>query len=201
MKAGPRSKIYSSLRDNNENAVTVTVARGEDVTGVNLEFPGVTGLSISGRVINEQGQPVTQARVYAFNSSTQEAYTGADGTFTVGGLLEGRQTIQVRHDAYNFKGVLAEAGATNVEIILQAAAAVSGIVLDKSTGRPVSDFEIMVRSGNGPIHPADYWQFSRRRNDDGAFTLSSVQIGSNVLAVRADGYAKTEMPLTNSGEK
>ena len=195
--AGPQQVLWSSNSGSNDNALTITVGPGEELSGIRLRYAGATGQSVSGRVIDEQGQPIARATIVTYSASYQQTTSGADGQFTISGMGQGQQNLQVQHSSYTHKNQTVEAGATNVEIVLQAAATISGVILDQSTGRPVQDFELMVQQGGGPIQPGNYRNFSRRRSDDGSFTVDSVQAGTNMLAVRASGYAKSELRLDN----
>ncbi len=82
-------------------ATSVTVGSGATTPGVDATLEA--GGSISGRVVDDVGDPVAGCRVQAFTSDeslvTRSGTTQSDGTFTVGGLTTGSYLV-----AYNALG-------------------------------------------------------------------------------------------------
>ncbi len=98
------------VRDNRVDGVSIVLARGE--------------FSISGVVVNASGRPVTDAEVFCYGEGQprNRVKTGADGKFTLEGVFKGQLTVQ--GTAYGLYGLAdAEAGATNVRIMLNKKAA------------------------------------------------------------------------------
>ena len=58
---------------------------------------------ISGRVINDLGEPMQNARVYV--SGTRMAYTGSDGAYNIVALPAGSYTVRASLDQWTFSGV------------------------------------------------------------------------------------------------
>ncbi|MGC4114602.1 MAG: carboxypeptidase-like regulatory domain-containing protein [Myxococcales bacterium] len=134
--------------------------------------------SISGRVTDEDGVPVHDARVFAQpdskSSLTRSSFTAADGSFALERLPEGR--FQLVASKRGFRPARLEevpAGAKSVTMKLEVDRAVRGRVVDEKR-KPITDFIV---------------HFEGLQTADGSFLVPMETSGEQKLVVRADGYA------------
>jgi formylglycine-generating enzyme required for sulfatase activity/protocatechuate 3,4-dioxygenase beta subunit len=101
-----QTEIHSDdMRDNRRDGVSIVLQRGE--------------FSVSGVVVDTDGKPVPNMRVYctAKGQPAIISHSDADGKFTLDGIFKGR--IKVVADGHKLYGsVDTEAGATNVRVVL-----------------------------------------------------------------------------------
>ena len=101
-----KAEIHSEdVRDNRRDGISIVLQRGE--------------FSISGVVVDTSGKRVPKMRVYcsAKGQPAVISLSDADGKFTLNGVFKGR--VKVIADGPNLYGsVDAEAGATNVRVVL-----------------------------------------------------------------------------------
>lgn len=144
---------------------TVDIAPGE---ARRLDAPLVLGASMTGRVADENGQPVSGARgVLEHTNQTGIAFflrrvrtgggapifrTAADGTFRAARLAPGtNQQLSVGHPEFatsTMGGLTLIGGQTsaNVAVVLRKGAVIAGLVHDKE-GKPVEGAEAEVQQG------------------------------------------------------
>jgi len=101
-----QAEIHSDdVRDNRRDGVSIVLQRG--------------GFSVSGVVVDTDGKPVPNMRVYC-SAKGQPAiisHSDADGKFTLDGIFKGRvKVVAGGHKLYG--SVDTEAGATNVRVVL-----------------------------------------------------------------------------------
>ncbi len=141
---------------NRERIVTANV--GKESGGV--DFALSRGLTISGRVVDEEGKPVADASVNG-NAAQGNAYdyqnTQTDGTFTLAGYSSGQQiNINASKQGYAMAASkkpesriikIEESSITGIELVLGAESTVSGTVVD-GAGRPKAGIEVYaIRTG------------------------------------------------------
>ena len=153
--------------------------------------------TISGIVLDEQQMPIADAKIGVARTSPRPTLTGSattnqQGEFTVRGLQEGSYGLSTQASGYtNGRAGRVNAGAANVEIVMQVMGSVSGRV-SASTGQSISTFQLEIlrtRRGN-----QQYGLTGQRYNfdqTDGTFELPDLAPGSYILLGRADGYAPT----------
>ncbi len=129
---------------------------------------------------------------------TSEATSGPDGSFTLRGLSPGSTRVMMRKedDLVNEQRQLT-APARDVVIELPAGVRVSGRVVEKSTKKPVTNFQVGVsvsRSGGGMVMMAPPMLRSMT-SDDGSFALDNVPTGAINFVASAPGYTTTRMNL------
>lgn len=94
------------------------------------------GLEISGRVVDDAGNPIASAnvRLYAgenfFDFNAPQAVTGTDGAFTLGGLQDGTYRLTARKDGYVMEG--------QRESVTVAGASLAGIELKLTSGGTIT---------------------------------------------------------------
>jgi protocatechuate 3,4-dioxygenase beta subunit len=155
-----------------------------------------TGLTIRGTVRDGGGSPVAGADVRALQSGPGgapsgrlvEARSDADGAFVLAGLNPGGYRVMAAAGGYGRVNRQAEAGAEDVELVLDAAGAITGTVVDAG-GRPVESFRVDARPARretGPFAPS--WSTSSA-TADGRFMLEGVGAGTHVVEISAPDSA------------
>jgi protocatechuate 3,4-dioxygenase beta subunit/uncharacterized protein (DUF2141 family) len=147
--------------------------------------------TIEGKVLDEQGQPVADARVGALrlNNFTMFPVTTSDasGAFTLGGLTGGAYWVFAVKEGLGQKDVQnVEAGRRDLNIVLPQGGAIALKVLDAATAKPVHEF------GVRPFKNQPYaYLFSPRvdvKSEDGTWR-QQLDKGSWGVEVSAAGYA------------
>jgi hypothetical protein len=91
--------VNDALRDDDGAVATIVVEAGENT----IERALIPEARLSGRVTDEDGNPVYGASVYAYPSdgdSPTGVTTDADGNWSLGGLPEGDYRLRFSYDAY-----------------------------------------------------------------------------------------------------
>lgn len=163
-----------------------------------INFEMLPAMTITGRVTDASGLPVQGASIIATQQQsaldyrcTAETEAGQDGAFIVEDIGEGRYHLYAQCDGFSpEQRNNITAGTTNVSIEMKPQGAVSGLVTDEATGKPVFDFTITVlrptRGSNPPGRTRVVKQFE---TTDGSFTLGGLDPRSYLLEARARGYA------------
>lgn len=133
----------------------VTLALGEVLE--NIDFAVPRGLSMSGVVVDEAGDPVEGVTVDCMpvveNGEGEDVRTTEDGAFSVRGFSPNVDVnIQVAGRGYTAPRVgplsTGESGMTDIKIVVAAGASVSGIVVDVA-GKPMAEMYVSAASTNG----------------------------------------------------
>lgn len=144
----------------------LVITKGHETGGVHIVMH--RGLTISGRVVTEEDEPVEGADVIAeppfdfdfenlenftldFLQSLSPVDTDGDGRFLVKGLKEGAYTLRVSADSFlPFRKEKVKAGAANLVVVMKKGGWLAGRVMDAGTGEGVASFSIDVPKG-GPV--------------------------------------------------
>lgn len=172
-----------------------------------IDFVLKPAVETSGRVIDENGEPVEGAYV-GFHYPRQEhgvidpwsTYTDADGRFRISGLPEGAMRAKASHNDYHETDDWQEitSGDTDVELILtpKTLAKIHGQVVDAETGESIPDFTYFTDRPYKPSEERDSaWrglEADGRRviSKSGEFTTKALEIDCELdVIVTADGYA------------
>lgn len=186
------------------------------------------GLTLAGVVKDGEGNPVegaelllNQARSFrggrggaAFQVSfvggpedRPRRASGPDGRFEFKGLAAGEYTLVARKAGYS-EALLepARAGERSepVELVLNAGAAISGVVLD-SNGAPAEGYFVQARSrsgGDGLLGPGGAGPGRTATGPDGFFTIDGLRAGEayDVLALSTDGPGPRREGVTAPAE-
>jgi hypothetical protein len=161
------------------------------------------GASISGHVLDAQGNFIAKARVKAvattggLGGSFGEAVTNENGEFVIKDVDEGRYFLSADAGALGVgrpdpTQPSVQSGATNVEIRLAPQCGVQGAVRDKLNNQPIATFRVEVRRGGQgqKVFPRELGPIAFKDRRDGSFEINGLAGGGQyVLYVSADGYA------------
>lgn len=156
----------------------------EDLGDIVVEI----GLSISGRVLDENGNPVVSAVVSAAQpargtmSSAGDLFVVAnadeEGRFVLAGLSPGAHHLTASAPGFgNSERVMAEPGASNVTLTLQLTGSIRGTAVDPE-GRPVTSFQATARSSE---RRGIGW--TSVQDGEGAFVLDDVAAGEYAVEI------------------
>jgi len=149
-------------------------------------------LTIEGKVVDEEGNPIADARVGVFRFANFTTYpatnSNADGTFSIGGLPAGTCMLFA---AKAGRGRLliqnAEAGRKDFVVTLPLGRTLAIKVIDGATGSPVTEYTARPFQ-NGPFAYL-YAPGLPVKADDGVFRTPLDVAGSWGVEVSAPGYA------------
>jgi large repetitive protein len=152
------------------------------------------GAQVSGRVTQSDGTPVGGAVVTVRGSLPRSAVAAADGTFTLKGLAAGPVSITASTSdttpPMSSAPTAVTAPAKDVVLRIPTPTSVSGRVIEKSGGRPITDFQVMALSGDqGFMRPSPA---SPIHSDDGTFIVQAAP-GRTELRVMASGYVRATL--------
>lgn len=154
-------------------------------------------VSITGRVITSDGEPVANLNVEApIDGPAALATTDQSGSFALHGLPSG--SVQVSVDSGD--GTVSEyrdieAPAENVTIELMPTVRIAGRVVTKD-GSPVTDFatEVAMRS-NGNYYYGGGERRDQFHDAEGRFVIEKVAVRPSELIVTAPGYARGKIAI------
>lgn len=149
--------------------------------------------TISGVVRRSDGTAVPGVFVTGAAASTSElAITDSSGRFSLQGIPEGSVTLSaMKAEEFINSTRVVRAPSSNVVIEVGGGRAISGRVVDKASGAPVTRFEIELASATATSssRAAASEPFA---SDEGTFVIRNAPDGAVQLLVRAEGYAATK---------
>ena len=179
-----------------------------------LEVVLESGLTVSGKVIDPQDQPVTSARVRAskklgFMQKIEQSTVGEplwskvdkNGEFHLRGVSEGTLHIEARATGFTAVEVDCEAS-REVTITLAPEGSIEGIVISRMTSQPVTRFKLSAEMRSSGFS-LDFLRmaeevFLKRElpylTPNGKFKLLGLDAGEYQLTLRADGHAELKSP-------
>ncbi|HEX2121831.1 MAG TPA: carboxypeptidase regulatory-like domain-containing protein, partial [Thermoanaerobaculia bacterium] len=155
-------------------------------------------VEVSGRVVRN-GTGVEGVSIFSFGEGeSSDAITGPDGSFVLSNLTPGTVRVSLRKedDLISEQRALTAPG-RDVLIELPVGGRVSGRVIEKSTRKPLTSFQVGVsqsRSGGGMVMMAPPLLRSIT-SDDGTFTLENVPLGAVNFVAQAPGYSNVRLNL------
>jgi protocatechuate 3,4-dioxygenase beta subunit len=170
----------------------VTVAEDREATDVNFTLNPAA--SISGTVTDTAGQPIDGVKVYATATdyrdvSRASVVTDAQGKFLLDGLAAATFYVFVDREGYTRPDKRSvKAPAENVDFQLEPNGSISGQVVDRASGTPVTKFVVRY----GKARDAQVLGLGLRgepAGENGQFTVKDLDAGTYVLEVSAEGYA------------
>jgi protocatechuate 3,4-dioxygenase beta subunit len=189
------------------NQKTVTLADGEEKTGVDLVV-GAAGLAIRGVTLSADGKAVPGAivtaaierggRAFRGMSRDLKAYSDLDGQFALENLEKGTYTVWASHpDFPEAESIGVAASSTGLKIAFPPDTTAAGVVIGPD-GKPVPYYSITLLPGPKPdekpedrrrrqsASPFDS-RTERIQSPDGSFELRRLGPGSHELVVTAAG--------------
>ena len=170
-----------------------------DAPPTTIETTMEPSADISGRVIRA-GVGIEGVTISAFGPGLDaSAVTGTDGSFMLAGLAEGSVRVMLRkEDDFIQETRTFTAPARDVIVELSAGGRVTGRVIDKSSGKPITQFQagLSTSRSSGSMSFSAPPQLQQFTSDDGSFTLEHVPPGATVLIATAPGYASTRLNVT-----
>jgi len=193
------------VQDADHDPISVQV--GDRVTEVELVIEAANTGVIEGRVRDRDASDIADVKVSTTTKrgSTSRTKTGPSGQYRLERLAESPVDIHFFHPDYaraSLENV--PVGAMNADVVMLRMGAISGIVMDAGTRRPLESFEIGVLrlvDRNGVDIPRGN---CRRRPDSppGEFLIEDVSPGIATIRVAAPGYLPVEVAgiLVESGK-
>ena len=190
-------------KDETEPLAVVEVGEGEHLSGIRLvlDIDAVdpfesAGRDVSGYVRNGDGEPVEGAQIEVANFDT--LLTDEDGYFEakvientpLGRPGDGR-SLRVKAEGYAPHRVPgSEFGPSPLDIVLEGAVGVLGVVTDAESGEAIREFELSSIYFRDPKWKPDrYYEFKRIEHPNGEFVLDNLRNRDFNVVVRASGYA------------
>lgn len=165
--------------------VTVTAPQKSE----NINFTLKKGGSISGRVLDEQGQPVFYAHVYILNAieGIYSCNTDDAGYYNIKSLPSGSYEVNVSADdlifqKYSNVEVIAPNDTGDINVALQRGGSISGRVVDRS-GSPIKNATIHATGTGGSL---DY----TTSDETGYYKTYGLPEGNYQVEVQAKGWKR-----------
>ena len=195
------SEYYDGVQEW-DSATAVSVAKGETKSGI--DFSLETSGSISGQVVDKDGNPIADIWVYAYGYSDDDwggdAQTDSSGNYTITGLGAGAYRVEAdasgtEYVSEYFDGVQDYSSAEQVNVVLEQET--DGVDFTLEVGGSISG---TVSDENGdPIE--GLWVYANEYDDgdwiggcytasDGSYTITGFGTGTYRVRVNADesGY-------------
>jgi hypothetical protein len=154
LRAGPVAILVSAAGYATTEAIAAASPGGTEITIALHE-----GYPVSGRVIDERGEPIAGAEISVARASAgagaggARVETSATGGFTVAALAAGTHTLQARDDEHAPAAsppiTVADRAITGVEITMTAGAVVAGVVVATDRSPVPSGTVRLVGRGSG----------------------------------------------------
>lgn len=184
LRAGPYE--LAALGPQGRGDTSTTVEQQGDRSGVAIELQ--RGLDVEGVVVDDQGAPVADARLWASSGERAvRATSGKDGRFVIASVPAGSLELSAEKKGHVRAEQQVTAG-TPVRLTLTRAVELSGRVVDPD-GHAVLEFSVEAQSADGG------WADGESRRQDGGFVLE-VAPGRYTLEVSALGFNAAKVPVT-----
>lgn len=154
---------------------------------------------LSGRVTHADGTGVGDVNVSSFAEGVQSStITAPDGSFTLPNLSSGPVMVNFRKEEdFIFEVRSLTAPARDVAIQLENGSAVTGRVVDASTKKPITSFNLGFTGerGNSQFRMVTPPMMRSFTSDDGSFVLERIRSGSVQILAKAPGYVSTTVTV------
>jgi RNA polymerase sigma factor (sigma-70 family) len=147
------------------------------------------GLAVGGLVVDENGRPVTEARVtqnFDFQRADRTRVTGPDGVFSFGNARPGHLSLTIQAASYGpvVTSLVMNASEPNLRLVLPVGRMLSGRVVDE-TGQPIVGATIEAASPSADSRT--FFQWRTKSDGDGRFAWDAAPL-SQEYAISADGF-------------
>ena len=176
----------------------VNVEMGRESSGV--DFPMKRCLFVRGRVIDEDGEPISQAQISARGESNSNmnanAFSRQDGSFELGGFAP-RVGVLLRVSKVEFIGIpqfavkIAETDLNDVEVRMKRGGRISGVLVD-TEGAPVEGKTVIAGGDNQPGG-------GRATDSAGNFTIGGLPPGQYAMQIREPYHEGPQEPPIPAG--
>ncbi len=198
LSAGTWNVVASLEATGQQARGEVTLASGAPETRLDLEFS--KGLSLTGRAVHG-GSAVSGAALYVEGTNVDHSgwsRTGADGSFTVGGLVRGTYRVELRQWETGLGHTETVEITSDRDIVLEIPTArVDGRVLDTGDRQPLAGATVTLAPSEGST--SRFGHFGERAattDQDGHFRVSDLADGAWRLTASRKGYATRVMHVT-----
>lgn len=192
--SGLRDGVHELAAFHGDRAsMAVDVEAAEQPTNVELV---VVDSTIRGTVVDDTGEPVVDAEIWAMRGSIAADLTGEDdavtdsaGRFVLGPLVVGEYKVNAIYPGGGDRRLLgpmvpAKTGQEDVRIVLPRRGSIHGRLT--SGGVPVTSFVVSIDD----FHRADYRDASVLARADGSFELENIPPGRYHVAFAGDSFAR-----------
>lgn len=196
-----RTRLHFSARGHVPSKLDLELGAGERKTGVVVQL--ATGFAIAGRVVDDTGKPIADARVVAQRKSLEGTMsiettqgdagtrTDASGSFLLTGLDDHIATIfgSARGHLRQKQADVA-VGSNDVVLRLSRLAAIEGVLVD-TLGKPIANSGV---HGNSDVQPEPFLDRNAfaKTGSDGTFKLTNVIPGTATLHAEGESHRPTE---------
>lgn len=190
--AGPLSSTPKMIQIKAKGYALTQVEIPNILNQSDLEIQLQEGVSLSGKIEDAQGNPLSNVTVYTlYNSQRLLSLSNAEGQFEIKDLQAGPYTIFAFKENFGAFELSVEAPQAEISVKLIEVMTIRGQVTSKN--KSVQRFSIHYRSDNSPEQSRDIL------SPDGTFFLENIPNVPISMEIRAFGYAPYELgPLTPS---
>jgi protocatechuate 3,4-dioxygenase beta subunit len=196
MLVGPAGGNY--MRGSREN-LDVRIENGEVLSGVRVLFDQPGKFTITGRVVDEAGNPIAGARIQVphwpgpMGRSDQDGYYALSAEPMFGQADGALRSMEAVHPQYTRAVIEAvPMYATDADFVMVGRATIEGRVVDARTREALKEFSVWSR----PASDSDYNDRNQRGRQisdaNGVFVLEDVEIPEQLVFVSAVGYADVQ---------
>ncbi|MCE9635230.1 MAG: carboxypeptidase regulatory-like domain-containing protein [Planctomycetes bacterium] len=201
-----RLRVSGSWQWGREVNVEDTVREGVAAGDHDIEITVKPGLVIEGRVVDRAKHPIRVAWVSAaYESNNNDGWDGdsqrwvqakSDGTFRITGLRPGQYDVGAYGSFRATTETGVAAGATGVEIEVEDAWSIGGVVLDEK-GLSVEQFEVQTRRAG----ESDWDWRETTMPGDGEFVITGLEEGAYDIQVESEGLAPAVLTAVAAGRR
>jgi RNA polymerase sigma factor (sigma-70 family) len=179
-------------------ATTQRLKLGNAIKNLQFLFIDQDTITLTGRVVDESGAPVTNARVQAFlqegggYSPSGRAVTDRDGVFIIEKQLVGPRRIEVSSPAHEAREIEVRSDTHDVAVELRSLPRLTGTVINARTRLALREFRLALI----PVsQPSNTPTFVTASDPSGKFERVVPHRGRWTLLTRVEGYTTSEIEL------
>ncbi|MBX7256021.1 MAG: sigma-70 family RNA polymerase sigma factor [Candidatus Hydrogenedentes bacterium] len=174
----------------NEEYLRVKLLPGENRSGIEITYGESGGLSIEGRVVDKNKQPVVGARVSCIAANAETVYSDSQGKFRITGLDDREYQVSIEREGFSQTRETVDAGATGIEIVLRGHGQLQGRVVAEDTGAPIQAFSLGYLLGQSQtLNEMMFSCVQPYQSVDGTFSQDHVSSETITVVALAPGYA------------